>query len=78
LGGDNVEVDIILTSHACPLVDHLKEQVTRRVEEIPGILQVKVEVLDEPWNWDRFTEQQSLHEMKEKKAAKESIADTAG
>jgi hypothetical protein len=48
------------------------------VEEIPGILQVQVVVLDEPWNWDRFTEQQSLHEMKEKKAAKESITDTAG
>ena len=76
--GDRVEVNMVLTSHACPLVDHLKEQVKRRVEEIPGILQVQVVVLDEPWNWDRFTEQQSLHEMKEKKAAKESIADTAG
>ena len=76
--GDNVEVDMVLTSHACPLVDHLKEQVKRRVEEIPGILQVKVEVLDEPWNWDRFTEQQILHEKKEKKAAKENLADTAG
>jgi hypothetical protein len=48
------------------------------VEEIPGILQVQVVVLDEPWNWDRFTEQQSLHEKKEKKAAKENIADSAG
>ena len=69
---------MVLTSHARPLVDHLKEQVKRRVEAIPGILQVVVEVLDEPWNWDRFTEQQILHEKKEKKAAKESIADTAG
>jgi len=69
---------MVLTSHACPLVDHLKEQVKRRVGEIPGILQVKVEVLDEPWNWDRFTEQQILHEKKEKKAAKENLADTAG
>jgi serine O-acetyltransferase len=68
---------MVLTSHACPLVDHLKEQVKRRVE-IPGILQVQVKVLDEPWNWDRFTQQQSLHEKKEKKAAKENIADTAG
>jgi len=50
LGGDNVEVDMVLTSHARPLVDHLKEQVKRRVEAIPGILQVVVEVLDEPWN----------------------------
>jgi len=41
---------MVLTSHARPLVDHLKEQVKRRVEAIPGILQVVVEVLDEPWN----------------------------
>lgn len=61
---------MVLTSHACPLVDHLKEQVKRRLEEIPGILRVKVEVLDEPWNWDRFTEQQSLHEKKEKRQPK--------
>jgi hypothetical protein len=47
-------------------VDHLKEQAKPWVEEIPGILQVTVEVLDEPWNWDCFSEQQSLHEMKEK------------
>jgi len=61
---------MVLTSHACPLVDHLKEQVKRGVEEIPGILQVQVKVLDEPWNWDRFTEQQSLHEKKEKRQRK--------
>jgi serine O-acetyltransferase len=78
VNGDRVEVNMVLTSHACPLVDHLKEQVKRRAEEIPGILQVQVVVLDEPWNWDRFTEQQSMHEKKGKKAAKESIADTAG
>jgi metal-sulfur cluster biosynthetic enzyme len=48
------------------------------VEEIPGVVQVEVRVLDEPWNWDRFTEQQILHEKLEKKLEKESMAKTAG
>jgi len=74
--GDRVEVDMVLTSQACPLVDHLTEQVKRRVEEMPGVLQVDVKVLDEPWNWDRFTEQQILHEELEKKQEKESMAKT--
>jgi serine O-acetyltransferase len=74
--GDRVEVDMVLTSQACPLVDHLTEQVKRRVEEMPGVLQVDVNVLDEPWNWDRFTEQQILHEELEKKQEKESMAKT--
>ena len=74
--GDRVEVDMVLTSKACPLVDHLTEQVKRRVEEMPEVLQVDVNVLDEPWNWDRFTEQQILHEELEKKQEKESMAKT--
>lgn len=74
---NRVEVDMVLTSKACPLVDHLTEQVKRRVEEISGVLRVDVKVLDEPWNWDRFTEQQILHEELEKKQERESMAKTA-
>ena len=62
---DQVEVDMVLTTHACPLVNHLTEQVKRRIEQLNGIKQVDVKVLDEPWNWDRFVRQQSLHEKKE-------------
>jgi serine O-acetyltransferase len=58
---DRVEVQMVLTSQACPLVDHLTEQVRRRVEGLPGIRSVDVKVLDEPWNWDRFLQQQSMH-----------------
>ncbi|MDM7934936.1 MAG: serine O-acetyltransferase [Methanothrix sp.] len=54
---DRVEVDMVLTSQACPLADHLTEQVKRRVEGLPGIRQVDVKVLGEPWNWERFMEQ---------------------
>lgn len=53
-----VEVDMVLTTKACPLADHLAEQVKRRVEELNGIKRVEVKVLDEPWNWDYFVRQQ--------------------
>jgi serine O-acetyltransferase len=57
-GDDTVEVDMVLTSQACPMVSHLTEQVRRRVEGLHGIRQVEVKVLDEPWNWDHFVRQQ--------------------
>ena len=55
---DHAEVDMVLTTQACPLVDHLTDQVKRRVEGINGIHSVEVKVLDEPWDWDRFVKQQ--------------------
>jgi len=55
---DTVEVDLVLTSQVCPMVSHLTEQVQRQVEGLHGILQVEVKVLDEPWNWDHFVQQQ--------------------
>jgi serine O-acetyltransferase len=58
LDRENVEVDMVLTSKACPIVSHLKEQVQRRIEGLQGIRHVKVNVLDEPWNWDHFIRQQ--------------------
>ncbi len=58
LDDDTVEVDMVLTSQVCPMVSHLTEQVRRRVEGLHGIRQVKVKVLDEPWNWDYFVRQQ--------------------
>ncbi|NMB84725.1 MAG: serine O-acetyltransferase [Methanothrix sp.] len=58
LGNDKVEVDMVLTSHVCPMVSHLTEQIQRRIEGLHGIRQVEVKVLDEPWNWDHFIKQQ--------------------
>lgn len=55
--GNHVEIDMVLTSKACPLVDHLSEQVKRKVLGVCGIDQVEVKILDEPWNWDRFVKQ---------------------
>jgi serine O-acetyltransferase len=57
VSGKTAEIDMVLTCKACPLSDHLSEQVQRRTIGICGIVQVKVNVLDEPWNWDRFVKQ---------------------
>ena len=51
------EIDLVLTTKGCPLVDYLSQQVRRRVEGIPGITSVEVKVLDEPWDWSRFVRQ---------------------
>ncbi|MDF0594058.1 serine O-acetyltransferase [Methanotrichaceae archaeon M04Ac] len=60
--GDRVEVNMVLTSQACPLADHLKEQVNRRVMGLSGVNRVDVRVLDEPWDWERFARQRSLRQ----------------
>ncbi len=52
-----VEIDMVLTCKACPLSDHLSEQVKRKALGVCGIEHVTVNLLDEPWNWDRFVKQ---------------------
>jgi metal-sulfur cluster biosynthetic enzyme len=41
---------MVLTCRACPLADHLLDQVKRRALSVPGIEHADVQVLDEPWN----------------------------
>lgn len=55
--GPIAEIDMVLTCKACPLSDHLSEQVKRKVLGICGIEKVNVNLLDEPFNWDRFVKQ---------------------
>ena len=50
----SVLVEMVLTTTACPLVDHLTDQVRRRVLDMSGVRDVEVRVFDEPWDWDRF------------------------
>ena len=57
VAGSAVEIDMVLTCKACPLSDHLTDQVKRRALGVCGIEQVNVNLLDEPWNWDRFVKQ---------------------
>ncbi len=54
---DSVLVSMVLTTSACPLVDYLKDQVKRTVLGLGEIKHVEVEILDEPFNWDRFVAQ---------------------
>jgi len=55
--GTSAEIDMVLTCKACPLSDHLSDQVRRRAFGVCGIEHVTVNVLDEPWNWNRFVKQ---------------------
>lgn len=50
-------INMVLTSKSCPLVDHLTDQVTRKAKGVRGIDIIRVNILDEPWNWDRFVQQ---------------------
>jgi len=55
--GPNVNVDLVLTTNLCPMADYIKDQVRRKVFNVGGIEKVSVNILDEPWNLDRFKEQ---------------------
>ncbi len=50
-----VEVRMVLTTPACPLIDYLVEQVRRKARSVDGVETVEVTILDEPWSWERFT-----------------------
>ncbi len=58
--GRRVEVDLVLTTTGCPLVDYLTEQVKKRAASVPGVESVEVRVLDEPWDWERFVTQKGV------------------
>jgi len=60
--GNHVEINMVLTSRACPMVGYLSDQVKRRVLSVPGIKEVEIKILDEPWNWDRFVQQKDSFE----------------
>ena len=53
----DVVVNLVLTTNTCPMIEYLKDQVIRKVLSVNGIEKVSVNILDEPWNWDRFKEQ---------------------
>lgn len=58
--GRRVEVDMVLTTTGCPLVNYLTEQVKNRVTGVPRVESVDVRILDEPWDWDRFVTQKGV------------------
>ncbi len=55
--GTSVDVNLVLTTNLCPMADYLKDQVRRKVLSVGGIEKVSVNILDEPWSWDRLKKQ---------------------
>jgi serine O-acetyltransferase len=51
--GPNVDVNLVLTTSACPMIEYFKEQIRRKVLSAEGVEKVNVNILDEPWSWDR-------------------------
>ncbi len=56
--GTHVEVDMTLTSPACPYGPMLVDQVAKAARDVNGVDQVKVEVVwDPPWTTDMMPEE---------------------
>jgi len=55
--GSNVDINLVLTTSACPLIEYLKDQIRRKVLNAGGIEKVNVNILDEPWKGDLFKKQ---------------------
>lgn len=57
VNGTSVNVNLVLTTSACPMIEYFKDEVKRKVLSIGGIEDVSVNILDEPWSWDRIKKQ---------------------
>lgn len=60
-GGKLVAVRMTFTSPMCPMGDLIKKDVERRVETVPGVQKVTVEIaFDPPWDPSRMTQAAKL------------------
>jgi probable FeS assembly SUF system protein SufT len=56
-GGHRVEIAMSMTAPGCGMGDVLKEDVRRKVQSVPGVRKVEVEVVwDPPWDASRMSE----------------------
>ena len=56
-----VDIEMTLTSPACPVAGILPGQVEQKVREVPGVAEVTVELVWEPaWSMDRMSEEARL------------------
>lgn len=56
-----VDIDMTLTSPACPVAGSLPGDVERKVRGVPGVSDVHVELVWEPaWSMDRMSEEAKL------------------
>lgn len=59
--GGVVSIRMTLTAPACPSAQSLPAEVEYRVRQVPGVSDVKVEVVwDPPWTTDRMSEAAKL------------------
>ena len=60
-GGHRVEIEMSMTAPGCGMGDVLKEDVRRKVQALPGVREVKVEVVWEPpWDPGRMSDAAKL------------------
>jgi len=60
-GGKQVTVLMTFTSPMCPMGDLIKKDVERRVETVPGVKKVAVEIVwNPPWDQSRMSEAAKL------------------
>ncbi|MGZ6124550.1 MAG: putative Fe-S cluster assembly protein SufT [Myxococcales bacterium] len=60
-GGHRVEVEMSMTAPGCGMGDVLKEDVRRKVQGVPGVREVSVEVVwDPPWDPSRMSDAAKL------------------
>ncbi len=59
--GGKVEVDMTLTSPACPVAGTLPPEVEQKIHRVDGVSSVRVDLVwDPPWNPDRMTDAAKL------------------
>jgi probable FeS assembly SUF system protein SufT len=60
-GGNRVEVKMTLTSPGCPMAGSIAGEVKTKLEGVPGVTQVNVDIVwDPPWNQQMMTEAAKL------------------
>jgi len=56
-GGHRVEIDMSMTAPGCTMGDVLKEDVRRKVQGVPGVKEVEVQVVwNPPWDASRMSD----------------------
>jgi FeS assembly SUF system protein len=60
-GDGRVDIQMTLTTPGCPVAASFPDPVEQRIYEVPGVQEVRVELVwDPPWTMDRLTEETKL------------------
>ena len=58
---NDVNIQMTMTTRGCPLHDTLVSDATRYVKKVPGVNNVKIDIVwDPPWSMDKMTEEAKL------------------